>query len=181
MLLVLTTGHKIGLLVFAGLFVAFALFSAMVIPRFRTSYPGRGLPLFLLTTVALFAAMLTAVLIFGRESEGAEAHGEKTTEKSTETTSKSAQKLAVEESEFKIVIPSGSSLKAGTYEVEAENHGKVDHDLAINGPGVDEKTPVFGAGETRTLEVTLEPGTYDFYCSVPGHKQAGMDLKVKVS
>jgi plastocyanin len=180
-LLALTTGHKIGLLVFAGIFVAFALLSAMVFPRFRTSFPGRGLPLFLLATVALFASMLTAVLVFGRESEEAGAHGEKTTETSTETTSKSAQKVTVQESEFKIVIPSGASLKAGTYEFEAENDGKVDHDLAIAGPGVDKKTPVFGAGKTESLEVTLEAGTYDFYCSVPGHKQAGMDLKVTVS
>jgi hypothetical protein len=69
-LLALTTGHKVGLLVVAGVFIAFALLSAMVIPRYRPDYPGRGLPLFLLTTVVLFAAMLTAVIIFAAESEG---------------------------------------------------------------------------------------------------------------
>jgi hypothetical protein len=72
-MLALTTGHKVGLLVFAGVFVSFALVSAMLIPRFRPSFPGRGLPLFLLATVALFAAMFTAVLIFG--AEGGEGHG----------------------------------------------------------------------------------------------------------
>jgi uncharacterized cupredoxin-like copper-binding protein len=176
-MLALTTGHKIGLLAFAGGFIAFAILSAIVIPRFRPGFPGRGLPMFLLASVALFAAMLTAVLVFGRESEEAEAHGETT----TEATSEGAQKLVVEETEFKIAIPSGTSLEAGTYRLEAKNEGKVDHDLAVDGPGVDEKTPVFGGGETASLEVALEPGTYDFYCSVPGHKQAGMDLKVTVS
>jgi uncharacterized cupredoxin-like copper-binding protein len=28
--------------------------------------------------------------------------------------------------------------------------------------------------------VTLSSGSYDFYCSVPGHKQAGMDVNVTV-
>ena len=29
-------------------------------------------------------------------------------------------------------------------------------------------------GGTRTLTLTLPPGTYTFYCSVPGHEAAGM-------
>jgi uncharacterized cupredoxin-like copper-binding protein len=40
---------------------------------------------------------------------------------------------------------------------------------------------VIDAGKTAKLSVDLKSGTYDFYCSVPGHKQAGMDVKVKVS
>jgi uncharacterized cupredoxin-like copper-binding protein len=188
-LLALTTGHKVGLLVVAGIFIAFALLSSMVIPRFRPDYPRRGLTAFLLTTVVLFASMLTAVIVFGAESEEAGAHAESTpaettstTTTATETTGGQAQKLVVEESEFKIVIPSGTTLKPGTYALEVENKGQVDHDLVVDGPGVeDEKTPVFPGGQTKTLQVTLQPGTYDFYCSVPGHKQAGMDLEVTVS
>jgi hypothetical protein len=64
------------LLVVAGVFISFALLSSFLIPRLRPRYPGRGLPLFLLATVALFASMFTAVLIFG--AEGHESHGEKT-------------------------------------------------------------------------------------------------------
>jgi len=58
-LLALTTGHKIGLLAFAGILIAFAVLSAFVLPRFRPQYPGRGLPFFVLATIGLFAAMLT--------------------------------------------------------------------------------------------------------------------------
>jgi hypothetical protein len=72
--LALTTGHKAGMLVVAGVFIAFALISAMVMPRYRPNFPGRSLPLFLFITVALFVAMFTAVLIFGAESEE-EGHG----------------------------------------------------------------------------------------------------------
>jgi len=67
--LALTTSHKIGLLVVAGVFITFAVLSAIVIPRFRPNFPGRGLPLFLIATVVLFIAMFTAVLIFGAASE----------------------------------------------------------------------------------------------------------------
>ena len=73
-LLALTTGHKVGLLVMAGIFISFALVSSMVIPRYRPNFPGRLLPLLLVATVLLFIAMFTAVLVFGAES-GEEGHG----------------------------------------------------------------------------------------------------------
>ena len=184
-LLALATGHKIGLITVAVIFVIFALLSSMVIPRFRPDFPGRGLPFFLLATVVLFVAMLTAVLVFGRESEEAEAGGEEPAQ--TTTTGKggggsgTVQKVAVTETEFKIALPK-TSLQPATYEFDVKNDGQVGHDLVIDGPGVDdEKTPVFDGGQSETLKVTLESGTYDFYCSVPGHKEAGMDVKVTVS
>ena len=34
-------------------------------------------------------------------------------------------------------------------------------------------TPPFSGG-TKTLSLNLPAGTYTFYCSVPGHEQAGM-------
>jgi len=39
----------------------------MVIPRRRPQFPGRGLPIFLAVSVALFVGMLAAVVIFGAE------------------------------------------------------------------------------------------------------------------
>ena len=40
-------------------------------------------------------------------------------------------------------------------------------------------TPTFVGGK-RTLTLKLTPGDYTFYCSVPGHRQAGMEGKLKV-
>jgi uncharacterized cupredoxin-like copper-binding protein len=40
---------------------------------------------------------------------------------------------------------------------------------------------LINSGQSAQLKVTLQKGTYDLYCSVPGHKQAGMDVKVTVA
>jgi len=36
-------------------------------------------------------------------------------------------------------------------------------------------------GGSRKLTLALKPGTYTFYCSVPGHRQAGMEGTLRVS
>jgi uncharacterized cupredoxin-like copper-binding protein len=178
----LATSHEIGLAVVGGCFIVFALLSALVIPRYRPNFPGRSLPLFVAITVLFFVGMMTAVLILGRESKAAEGGTKSTTSPttSTSTTTSAAQKVAVQEKEFKIILPS-ATLKAGSYEFESKNVGKLPHDLTIQGTGVDTKTPVFNPGQTQTLKVTLKAGKYDFFCSVPGHKQAGMDVEVTVT
>ena len=48
------------------------------------------------------------------------------------------------------------------------------HDLVIAGePGF--KLDVFGSGDTDTAKIDLQPGTYTYYCSIPGHRAAGME------
>ena len=29
-------------------------------------------------------------------------------------------------------------------------------------------------GETQTVVINAKPGSYEYYCNVPGHKEAGM-------
>jgi len=179
----LSTGHEIGLAAVGACFIVFALSSAFLIPRFRPGFPGRGLPLFVTATIVLFVGMMTAVFVFGRESKEAGAGTQPSTSSSTPqttTTSSAAQKVAVKEKEFKIILPS-TTLKAGSYEFDATNIGKLAHDLVIKGPGTNAKMPIYDPGKTETLKVTLKPGKYDFYCSVPGHKAAGMNVTVTVT
>ena len=45
----------------------------------------------------------------------------------------------------------------------------------------DGKTKTIDGGGSASLSVDLKPGTYDLYCSIPGHKEAGMDVKLTVS
>ncbi len=69
MLAALSTGHKIGLGVSALIFIAYALASAMLIPRTHPDFPGRRLGVYLLVTVLVFIGMMTAVVVFGREAK----------------------------------------------------------------------------------------------------------------
>jgi uncharacterized cupredoxin-like copper-binding protein len=185
-LLALSTWHKIGLAGVGAVFIVFALASSFLFPRYRPSYPAGRLGWFIVVTLALFIGMLAAVEIFGAEpAEKAAAENEGTSSSTPSTTTPSgggggAQTVQVSEKEFKITLPS-TTLKPGNYTFDLSNDGKIQHDLAIDGPGVNEKTPLINGGQHATLKVKLAAGTYDFYCSVPGHKQLGMDVKVTVS
>ena len=44
----------------------------------------------------------------------------------------------------------------------------------------DKATPTFAAGGSMDLTVTLKNGSYELFCSVPGHKQLGMDTHLTV-
>ena len=71
---------------------------------------------------------------------------------------------------------STSSLKAkaGKVTIVLANPSPLPHNVAIKGNGVDVKGEVVLTGGSSTAAATLEPGTYTFYCSVPGHEAAGM-------
>jgi len=68
------------------------------------------------------------------------------------------------------------SAKAGKVSIAYENKSPIEHNLTIessSGASIG-ATPTFQGG-SKTLTVTLKPGTYKFFCSVPGHRQAGME------
>jgi uncharacterized cupredoxin-like copper-binding protein len=185
-LLALSTWHKIGLGGVAAVFIVFALASSFLFPRYRPSYPAGRLGWFIVVTLVLFVGMLAAVEIFGREPAEKAAAENEPTSSSTSTSAAGGgggggQTVQVSEKEFKITLPS-TTLKPGSYTFDLSNDGKIQHDLTINGPGVSNaKTPLINGGQHATLKVKLSAGKYDFYCSVTGHKQLGMDVKVKVA
>jgi plastocyanin len=63
----------------------------------------------------------------------------------------------------------------GALRVESVNESSVDHDIALEGNGVDEKGDVVSNGGTSQFEVDLDAGEYTFYCSVEGHREGGME------
>ena len=73
----LTSGQKTGLAVVGGLFIVFALVSALVLPRRNANFPGRGIGWYVLLCALFVVAMLSAVIVFGKEKESAA--GETTT------------------------------------------------------------------------------------------------------
>jgi plastocyanin len=65
--------------------------------------------------------------------------------------------------------------------IEMTNSSPLEHDVTVaRGSTVLGATPKF-IGGTRSLTLNLKPGTYTFYCSVPGHRQAGMEGTLSVS
>ena len=86
MLLGLSTGNAVGLAVIAGIFVLFALASALVIPRRWPDFPGKNLRWFIVATLVLFVATLAAVEVFAKEPKEEATAGETTTEPAGTTT-----------------------------------------------------------------------------------------------
>jgi plastocyanin len=68
------------------------------------------------------------------------------------------------------------SAKSGTISIDFTNKAPLPHNVTIESASGEKvgATPTF-AGSSKTLSVSLKPGTYKFFCSVPGHRQAGME------
>src|ERR1035437_4566662 len=88
--------------------------------------------------------------------------------------------VGVTEKEFSITL-SQASFSPASYTFTIQNKGSFPHNLNIKGPGVDTKTsPTLSAGQSGMRTVTLQKGSYELLCSVPGHKDKAMDLTIKV-
>lgn len=70
---------------------------------------------------------------------------------------------------------------AGTIEIKSVNDSNIGHNIAVEGKGVNQKGPVVSGGRSSDIKVTLKAGKYTFYCSVPGHREAGMVGQLTVS
>jgi plastocyanin len=68
------------------------------------------------------------------------------------------------------------AAKAGKVSIDFTNTAPLAHNVTIESASgtVVGATPTFQGG-SKTLSVNLKPGTYKFYCTVPGHRAAGME------
>jgi plastocyanin len=69
-----------------------------------------------------------------------------------------------------------ATAEAGKDTIDFTNSSPLGHDVAIedsSGKTI-AKTEVISEGSDSTT-ANLKPGTYTFYCSVPGHREAGME------
>jgi uncharacterized cupredoxin-like copper-binding protein len=66
------------------------------------------------------------------------------------------------------------TANAGKVTLVMKNPSQLSHSIAITGNGVNAAGEVVGPGGTSTVSASLKPGTYTFYCTVPGHREAGM-------
>jgi mono/diheme cytochrome c family protein len=87
MLFALSTKSEIALAVMGGIFIAFSIVSAFVFPRRNPDFPGKKWRnAYIVLSVALFLAMMSTVIVFGKEDESANA-AEAAAANPTETTS----------------------------------------------------------------------------------------------
>ncbi|HXN38754.1 MAG TPA: plastocyanin/azurin family copper-binding protein [Solirubrobacteraceae bacterium] len=68
------------------------------------------------------------------------------------------------------------TAKAGNVSIDFTNTSPIGHNVTIEAAGgkIVAATPTFQGG-SKTLTANLKPGTYKFFCSVPGHRMAGME------
>jgi plastocyanin len=74
------------------------------------------------------------------------------------------------------------TAKAGHVTIDFANMSPLGHNVTVESSShaVLGATPTFQGG-TKSLSLTLKPGTYKFYCSVPGHRMAGMEGTLTVN
>ncbi|HMI81943.1 MAG TPA: plastocyanin/azurin family copper-binding protein [Solirubrobacterales bacterium] len=116
--------------------------------------------------------------------EGAEEAGEEVEEKAEEAKEEAEGGTADSASVDFEADPGGSleyttdsaTADAGEVTINLTNSSSVPHDVAIEDSGGETiaQTEVISGGSDSTT-ANLKPGSYTFYCSVPGHRQAGME------
>ncbi len=175
---------KVPFYIAGGVLVAWALIVSMAIGMRNPSFPstmGAERAVMAITAVLVLVAVSMAVVTSGGSTEKATA--EPVTQAGREAASGSGTSSLKEEAD-----PEGRlsfttkdlSAKAGTVTIGFGNSSPLPHNLTIaQSTKVLGATPTFQGG-TKTLTLKLAPGTYVFYCSVPGHRQAGMEGKLTV-
>ncbi len=72
-------------------------------------------------------------------------------------------------------ITKQATAPAGAIEIDSKNAASIPHDISLEGNGANDKGEVVQDGGTSTIKTTLKAGKYTFYCSVPGHREGGME------
>lgn len=137
--------------------------------------------------VVVFALVLTSIaLVACGSSDSSSTGGSETTQAETTTeggneakggSAGSASTLDIEAASSGLAYTSKSATaKAGKVTVDFNNPQPLTHDVAIedsSGKTIG-KTELIAESASSAV-VGLKPGTYTFYCTVPGHREAGME------
>lgn len=175
---------KVPYYIAGGLLVAWALFVSLGLGLRNPNFPGTlggQRAVMAISAVLVLATVSMAIVTSGGSS--AKATIAPVTQTGREAASGSGSSSLKEEAD-----PEGQlrfttrnlSAKAGAVTISFANMSPLPHNMTIaQGSKVLGATPTF-QGATKTLSLNLKPGTYVFYCSVPGHRAAGMEGKLTV-
>jgi plastocyanin len=110
------------------------------------------------------------------EAEGAENEGSEEANESEKGGEGAGTTLEVEASPTALAFNTTElEAKAGQVTIDFKNPSAIPHNVVIeeNGKELAGFDPIAEGEESETAD--LKPGTYTFFCSVPGHREAGME------
>jgi len=163
------------------------------------SFPGRFAPLVALWFVALVGASATFAILHAQDEQEAkaaelseageeveeeeagapiqgesEAEGEAPSEPAESSTVATSLKLAADPTQIAFDTTK-LSAKAGEVTIDFDNPSALEHDVAIEQGGKQIAISETIAKGKTSVSADLQPGTYTFLCTVPGHAEAGME------
>ena len=132
-----------------------------------------------MTLLALAASFGLAAC--GGDDEGANTGAKKTGRTPAGGGGAGAQTVKVGETEYKL-DPDNPTVKPAEVTFDVANDGQVVHSLTVEGPdGSSTLDKDLQPGNSGELTVDLsEPGKYEFYCPIDGHKGLGMVGEITV-
>jgi len=97
-----------------------------------------------------------------------------------------AAEVKVVATDLKFTPPTIQAKVGQPIKIVLENKGAIEHDIAFPTIKADKPGPSLKAvakpGQTATLEFTPSAkGTYEYICTIPGHKEAGMKGTITVA
>jgi plastocyanin len=135
-------------------------------------------------TVLLLAVGVLALAGCGSSSGGGSSSTPTSSTTPTATTSSPSSSTAPSGALSLAANPGGQlaynktslTASAGKVSIDFTNMAPLDHNVTIESSShkILGATPTF-AGGSKVLSLDLKPGVYKFFCSVPGHRMAGME------
>lgn len=173
--------------VIGGILVALAVLFAFVGIRGVDSFPPNRAVM--AGVIALFVAVVGTTMAFAivKSNDEQKSRNEKlAAEEGTTTTAPSGPVTDLSVSSPAdgglVYQPNGLTAKPGNVAITYDNPSQVPHSIAVataNGNVLGQVQPFTAGKQTVTLS-NLAPGKYVFYCTVPGHRQAGMQGNLTV-
>ncbi|HEY5193570.1 MAG TPA: plastocyanin/azurin family copper-binding protein [Solirubrobacteraceae bacterium] len=175
---------KVPYYIAGGLLVAWALFVSLGLglrnPNFPSTLGGQRAVMAISAVLVLATVSMAIITSGGSSAKATVAPITQTGREAASGSGSSSLKEAADPEGQLRYTTRNLSAKAGVVTISFANMSPLMHNMTIaQGTTVLGATPTFQGG-TKTLTLNLKPGTYVFYCSVPGHRQAGMEGKLTV-
>jgi len=164
------------------------------------NFPGKAFPVVILWFAILIGGATTFAVLHAKDEEKAKAAelekageefeaegnddaageaeapaaGEKKPESSAAQGPGGTIQLAADPTEIAYDTTSLAS-KPGKVTIDFSNPSSLEHDVAIEEDGEEIAGSDLIAKSETSVSTDLAPGTYTFYCTVPGHREAGME------